>query len=180
MGMSVYAHLYYGYVMPEVEYDEEWDEDNEDLDDESLWFRALGPQEIKDLDLTKEETDAWNAIPYTAQGRREDLPEYKAFSDKYGIYLDAKSEWLKKNPLPASQEPIGSYESDDKFLALHGPDGEKLGTYTYWDALPVDLNDPMFQVDQAEAKKTLDAYLTTIGITPPEALPQWHLVPLYG
>lgn len=172
----------YGYMMPETEYDEDRDDG---LDMEEEWFKAHGPERIKALDLSREEHVAWNALPYfCGWGADKRTPQQKAayedFEARYSIYSAARRTWLKMYPVPADTQYVGSYESEELFLALCGPDGRRLTVWANWAAVPVDFGDPLFVVDQQKAKNTLDSFLRDIGIEPPEDLPQWHLIPCYG
>ncbi len=183
MGMSLYAKLMYGYPMPEIDYDDQpdWYDEDYGLEIEDAWFKVKAPDSIKALDLTEEESSAWNAIPYPpfGTGRREDTPEYKEFSDRYGVFLDAKRAWLKENPVPVEEERYGGSEETQTFL-VYKHEGKPVMVETYWDAVRLDEKDLTAPVTDLIAKGEMDSFLRELGLEPGEDQKiGWYLAPLY-
>ncbi len=186
MGSSVEAKLLFGYPLPDLDdkdfdYEDlpEWYDEDAGFDLEEAWFQTHGPAEVKLLDLTKEEHDLWNSIPYPKEGRREDSPEYRAFSSKYGTYLEARREWLRKNPCPAHLEYVGAYDEGEHFLVVMH-EGSPVMISTDWTARRItreDLKEPM---STGEAKAMLDDFCTSIGLPVGDEPVGWFLAPLYG
>lgn len=187
MGMSLSAKLMFGYPMPEIDYDNRpaWYTESSGVDLDAAWDHTFLPDEIKALDLSPEQHAAWNAIPYPPWNsgvRREHTPEYKALSDAYGMYLDARREWLQENPLPAVLEYAGHGDGELQYFLVPLVDGKPLMTEADYHAEPIDLKALMAKVDEDvawAAQNTLDTFLTSIGIDPAEAKAGWHLAPLY-
>ena len=187
MGRSVDAYLRFGYVLPELDwedYDENAEDDEESEDVEALWVRANAPESVTSLALTPEESAEYNAIPYDGNGNpawdkrtEEQKVRTEYFRAKSSVYYKAKSEWLKDNPCEVQLDWIGSYEGEEKFL-LYAPGGKAAGIRASWEAAPLDLNDPDLKVDVAEVKAKLDAVCTLLGRKPPEDDPAWYLYPL--
>lgn len=187
MGMSVDAKLMYGYPMPEIPYPHpEWYDEEYGLDLERAWFILNAPKDIKALDLTAEETDDWNSLPYDGNGNAawdKRTPEEKArgeeYSRRHGLFLDAQREWLKQNPVPVELEYVGSYDSEEKFLAVKY-EGKPVVHSTKWSATRVTEDDLKAPVSPEEAKAVLDEFCTTLGLEPSTEPVGWYLAPLYS
>jgi len=178
--MDLSAKIMFGYPLPDHEY--------EDFDPDQIWFDLYAPEEVKQLDLSEEERDAWNALPYHVVGfgpdphTADERLAADAFSSRLDVFLDARFAWEKKNPCPVKVEHCGHGDDLQSFLTAKGPNSDKLKAEADWRAEPLNLLPFDTHMDQQEAERiqeVLDGFCAATGLDPEGAEVGFYLAPLY-
>ncbi|MFC4128979.1 hypothetical protein [Nocardia rhizosphaerae] len=183
MGSSPSADVYFGYDLPEPEYDydtdttnePQWMQDNEDWEDELArrlgWTEVPFPEDYPDEDrgiwgLPREARELAEQTLRRRQQAFHETPEYQAWSDS----LDRKRELIASIGVE-----LDSYDCDggDEQYAVRIKASVQ---HAYgWSSTPLN---PL--VEQPEWRDQIAQFVELLGLDVGDAEPGWHLNCSYG